>query len=147
MNKHSVMVIVVGLAMAGCPKSTTSTTTTTTTTGAAPVAGNLMAGTLAEAPKQAFPSTIDIKPECHQDNYLILEVPEGTKFTIDAKPSAGCVHVAVMNENGSVNGLPQVEVCADAPKVIDAVGQANKTFIAMNEAGACTGISVNVAFK
>lgn len=144
MNKLTL--IVIGLALAGCPKKS-STSSMPTGGGGAAAAAKPMAGTMAEAPKQAFPSTLEVKPECHQDNYLILDVPEGKDFTIEAKPSEGCVHVSVMKENGSTNDMPMMEICADALKPIAAKGQAGKTFIAMNEGGACKGITVNVEFK
>jgi hypothetical protein len=139
-------VIVLGLALTACPKKTPSTP------GGGPdvpaAAGKPMAGNMAEAPHQAFPSTLTVKPECHQDNYLVLDVPEGKDFTIAVRPADGCVHISVMKENGSTNDMPNAEICADAPKPpMAAKGQAGKTFISMNEAGACKGISVTVDFN
>ena len=139
-------VIVLGLALTACPKKTPSTP------GGGPdvpaAAGKSMAGTMAEAPHQAFPSTLTVKPECNQASYLILDVAEGKDFTIAVRPADGCVHVSVMKENGSTNDMPNAEICADAPKPpMAAKGQAGKTFISMNETGACKGISVTVDFN
>lgn len=137
-------VFALGLALTACPKKTPSTMGG----GGDTAAGKPMAGTMAEAPKQAFPSTLSVKPECNQDNYLVLDVPEGKDFTVEAKPSAGCVMLAVMKENGSTNDMPNAEVCADAPKPpLAAKGQAGKTFITLRETGACQGISATLDFK
>jgi hypothetical protein len=139
-------VIVLGLALTACPKKTPSTPGGGPDTPVA--AGKSMAGTMAEAPHQAFPSTLTVKPDCNQASYLILDVAEGKEFTIAVRPADGCVHVSVMMENGSTNDMPNAEICADAPKPpIAAKGQAGKTFISMNEAGACKGISVTVDFN
>ena len=105
---------------------------------------------MAEAPTQAFPSTLEVKPACHQDNYLVLDVKEGQNFVVELAPSDGCVHISVMKENGSTNDMPNAEMCAADPstiKPIQGVGQAGKTFISMNETGACKGITVGVTFK
>lgn len=139
-------VIALGLALTACPKKTPSGP------GGGPdmpaPAGKPMAGTMEEAPHQKFPSTLTVSPECHQDNYLILDVAEGQDFSIEVKPADGCVHISVMKENGSTNDMPNAEVCADAPKpAMQAKGQAGKTFISLNEAGACKGVSVTVDFK
>lgn len=138
-------VIVMGLALTACPKKTPSTPSGGGDTAGG---GKPMAGTMAEAPKQAFPSTLEVKPECNQDNYLVLDIAEGKDFTVEAKPSAGCVMLAVMKENGSTNDMPNAEVCADAPKPpLAAKGQAGKTFITLRETGACTGITATLDFK
>ena len=147
MNKFSVVVFL-GLALAGCPKKGGGVSMPGGGGGGG--GGAPMAGTMAEAPKQAFPSSLEVKPQCHQDNYLVLDVKEGQKFTVELKPSDGCVHISVMKENGSTNDMPNAEMCAADPatiKPIAGVGQAGKTFISMNETGACKGISVNVTFK
>lgn len=139
-------VIVLGLALTACPKKTPSGP------GGGPdvaaPAGKPMAGTMAEAPHQAFPSTLTVKPECNQASYLVLDVPEGKDFTINVRPADGCVAISVMKENGSTNDMPNAEVCADATKPpLAAKGQAGKTFISLNETGACKGISVTVDFN
>ncbi|MBL9014299.1 MAG: hypothetical protein JNL83_08985 [Myxococcales bacterium] len=145
MTKYS-MVVFLGLALAGCPKKGGGVSMP----GGGGGGGAPMAGTMAEAPTQAFPSTLDVKPACNQDQYLVLAVKEGQKFTVELTPSDGCVHVSVMKENGSTNDMPNAEMCAADPatiKPIEGVGQQGKTFISMHETGACKGISVNVAFK
>ena len=147
MTKFSVVVFL-GLVLAGCPKKGGGVSTPGGGGGGG--GGAPMAGTMAEAPTQAFPSTLDVKPQCNQDNYLVLAVAEGQNFTVDLKPSDGCVHISVMKENGSTNDMPNAEMCVADPatiKPLEGVGQAGKTFITLRETGACKGISVNVAFK
>jgi hypothetical protein len=115
----------------------------------APAAGATapLAGTMAEAPTQAFPSTITAELGCNQAGYMILGVPEGQAFSIQASVTEGCAMVAVMKANGSTNDLPSKEVCADAPQTIESVGQAEKTFVTVHETGACVGNSATLAFQ
>lgn len=146
MHKLNLIVIVAGLAMAGCPKKGGGTSTPTG--GGGDTAAKPLANNMADAPKHAIGHSIDIKPACNQDEYMVLEVAEGTKFTIDAKPSAGCMHVTVMKDNGSSNDMPNSEICADAAKPpMEAVGQATRTLVSFREVGACKGISATVSFK
>jgi hypothetical protein len=146
MTKLNLIVIVAGLAMAGCPKKGGGASMPTG--GGGDTAAKPLANNMAEAPKHALGSTLDIKPACNQDEYMVIDVAEGTKFTIDAKPSDGCMHVTVMKDNGSSNDMPNLEVCADAAKPpMEAVGQAKRTLIAFREEGACKGISASVSIK
>ena len=143
------VVVFLGMALAGCPKKGGGGGVSTPGGGGGG-GGAPMAGTMAEAPTQSFPSTLDVNPKCNQDNYLVLGVTEGQKFTVELKPSDGCVHISVMKENGSTNDMPNAEMCAADPatiKPLEGTGQAGKTFITLRETGACKGISVNVAFK
>ena len=147
MTKFSVVVFL-GLALAGCPKKGGGVSVPGGGGGGG--GGAPMAGTMAEAPTQAFPGTVDVKPQCNQDNYLVLAVAEGQAFTVELTPSDGCAHISVMKENGSTNDMPNAEMCAADPatiKPIEGVGQAGKTFISLRETGACKGISVKLAFK
>ncbi|MBA3461749.1 MAG: hypothetical protein H0T46_17425 [Deltaproteobacteria bacterium] len=146
MTKLHLIVIVAGLTMAGCPKK--SGGTSTPTGGGGDTAAKPLANNMADAPKHAVGSTLDLKPACNQDEYMVLDVAEGTPFTIDAKPSEGCMHVTVMKDNGSSNDMPNLEVCADAVKPpMEAVGQATRTLVSFREVGACKGISATVSFK
>lgn len=136
------------LLLAACPKVTsTSTPTGGAPAGGAATAGAPIAGTMAEAPTQAFPSTLDVSPDCNQAGYFVLAVAEGQAFSINASVSAGCAMIAVMKANGSTNDMPSKEVCADAPQTIESVGQAEKTFITLHETGACVGNAVTLAMQ
>ncbi|MCX5744923.1 MAG: hypothetical protein NT062_20740 [Proteobacteria bacterium] len=148
MNRFSMITIAFTLTLAACPmKKDTSTPTGGAGTPPAATGGMKMAGTMAEAPTQAYPSTVELKPACHQDNYLVLAVPAGKEFEVEITSVGGCTHLNVMKENGSTNDMPNAEVCADAPKTLKSVGQPGKTFIAINETGVCAGATTTLSFK
>jgi len=140
MRTHTLVALAL-LSLAGCPKKGDGTTTATG-------GGKPVSGTMAEAPQQAFPSDVDVKAACNQAEYMTLAVAEGAPFTVDIKVSDGCAMVHVMKENGSTNDMPNAEVCAESgPKQLASVGQAGKTFVSLNETGACKGITVSLSFK
>lgn len=148
MNRFS-LILLLSLGACKMASGTSSTTTPPTGGGGGGGGGNpAWAGTMAEAQKQSVPATLEVKPQCHQDTYIILDVAEGKDFEIEIKPADGCVHLSVMKENGSTNDMPNAEVCVDAsPKTIQGKGQAGKTFISMNETGACKGVSATLTIK
>lgn len=142
MRTHTLVALAL-LSLAGCPKK--GGTTATGGGGGKPVADNM-----ADAPKHAFPGSVEVaKAACNQDEYLVLDVPEGTPFTVDIKVSDGCAMLHVMKDNGSTNDMPNVEVCTEkgGTGTLTSVGQAVRTLISVHETGACKGISVSMAFK
>jgi hypothetical protein len=139
------------LLLAGCPvPMTTSSTSSTSPSSPAPEPSSgppVLAKTLA-APTHPMPATLTLQPYCQESGYLILGgIAEGQPFTVDVSVTQGCVHVSVLKGNGSSNDMPQMEVCADSPKKLDAVGQQGRTFVRMNEAGPCKNTTVTMAVK
>ena len=74
MNKFSVVVFL-GLALAGCPKKGGGVSMPGGGGGGG--GGAPMANNMAEAPTHAVPGTLDVKPACNQDEYMVLAVTEG----------------------------------------------------------------------